>query len=92
MVNTEVSARMSFYYNGAAPVEKKVAKKCCSKKIEQEVIKYMDSFRHLQETRILSQNKEKAAYSGLGNISKIILKTLISYKPNFFYYFPSIML
>ena len=67
MVNTEVTARLSFYYNGAGPVEKGVAKKCCSKKIEREVVKYMDSFRHLQETRILSQNKEKSAYNGLGN-------------------------
>lgn len=66
MVNTEVPARLSFYYTGVTKVEKKVAKKCCSKRIETEVMKYLDSFNQLQTNQMASQNKELAAYNGLG--------------------------
>lgn len=66
MVNTDVPARLSFYYTGVTKVEKKVAKKCCSKRIETEVMKYLSSFSDLQITQMANQNKEQAAYNGLG--------------------------
>ena len=66
MVNSETPVRVSFYYTNPAPVEKKLAKKCCSEKIERQVNEYMKNLNKFERKAVRAGNKELDSFGKLG--------------------------
>ena len=66
MVESEVPVRLSFYYTSPEPVSKKLAKKCCSEKIEKQVMSYMQNLEKYEKKAINAGNKELDAFKKLG--------------------------
>ena len=66
IAKTKVPVRLSFYYTSPAPVEKLLAKKCCSKKIEKQVNMFMASMDKMSESQVTAVNREIASFASLG--------------------------
>ena len=71
IAKTKVPLRLSFYYTSPAPVEKLLAKKCCSKKINNQLYMFMDNMDKMSERQTKAASQEISAYSNLGNSYKI---------------------
>jgi hypothetical protein len=59
---------LSFYYTNPQPVEKKLAKKCCSEKIEKKVMQYMDHLEKFEKKAVDAGNRELEYFNSLGKI------------------------
>ena len=75
--------RLSFYYTNPQPVEKKLAKKCCSAKIEKHIMKYMDHLEKFEKKAVDSGNRELESFSKLGRRLMADENMVDLYKINF---------
>ena len=71
LVNTENKLRLSFYYTNPQPVEKKLAKKCCSEKIEKQVNMYIEHLSKYEKKAVAAGNRELNSFNELGKFTII---------------------
>ena len=66
MLGSSTPVRVSFYYTSPQPMNKKLAKKCCSEKIEKEVMGYLTNLERFEKQAVAAGNREKMNFDRLG--------------------------